>query len=484
VFVCFRPTNFTTVPGIRCVKVGAYLTQELGFTNVSRLAGGIIAYDRTLSEQAQEEKPLFKGTNFVFDGRLGRPITEDAMGVCGTCGNETSAVSNCRNDYCHKRMIQCETCKTSYHGTCSTACRHRVVLGRGRMVPPPSSPSIPNGDSSSVVPPKRQTRKFDSIQDYCVGQSSSVPSFYQEIEFNTRAYLPSGAHMVSGAEQGRLLTQLASMTREGRILELGTFTGYATACFVEGAANAGRAIGGTAGNAQGGPYVMTLERDARALNLASAHLGILAQYGLEDDTEPQRTEAMRALRENDNDNNNKGLPVIDQDMFSLSLFNDTVGCDIVRVTDALATVEEIAMGSSSSTGGPQVQQPAPFDLVFVDADKTRLLEYVEVCLRNDNVLKPGGYIVVDNVLWKGLVVEASAGDFSSLSPASSSSDLENEDPNSSSSSSGSEEEWRKNRRARRLANQMHAFNSAIVLDKRVEVLLLPMRDGLSVIRKR
>jgi hypothetical protein len=30
---------------------------------------------------------------------------------------------------------------------------------------------------------------------------------------------------------------------------------------------------------------------------------------------------------------------------------------------------------------------------------------------------------------------------------------------------------------------MHAFNSAVVLDKRVEVLLLPMRDGLSVISK-
>jgi predicted O-methyltransferase YrrM len=287
--------------------------------------------------------------------------------------------------------------------------------------------------------------------------------------------------MVSGAEQGRLLTQLASMTREGRILELGTFTGYATACFVEGAANAGRAIGATNGNAQGGPYVMTMERDTRALNLASAHLGILAQYGLGDDTEPQRTEAMRVLRETDNNNdNNKGIPAIDQDVYSLALLNGMVGCDIVRVTDALATVEEIAMGGTISRGGPQ-QQPAPFDLVFVDADKTRLLDYLEVCLRNDNVLKPGGCIVVDNVLWKGLVLEASAGDFSSLS---SSSDLENEDPNSSSRSSGSEEELRKNRRARRLATQMHAFNSAIVLDKRVEVLLLPMRDGLSVIRKR
>lgn len=46
--------------GIRCVKVNAYLTQEMGMTNVSRLAGGIISYDRTLNEQAPSEESMFK----------------------------------------------------------------------------------------------------------------------------------------------------------------------------------------------------------------------------------------------------------------------------------------------------------------------------------------------------------------------------------------------------------------------------------------
>jgi predicted sulfurtransferase len=122
--------------GIRCVKVGAYLTQEMGFTNVSRLAGGIIAYDRTLNEKAPNEEPLFKGTNFVFDGRLGRSITEDAMGECITCGSTTSLVSNCLNENCHKRMIQCENCRTSFHGTCSNACRHRLVNGAKIILTP------------------------------------------------------------------------------------------------------------------------------------------------------------------------------------------------------------------------------------------------------------------------------------------------------------------------------------------------------------
>lgn len=75
--------------------------------------------------------------------------------------------------------------------------------------------------------------------------------------------------------------------------------------------------------------------------------------------------------------------------------------------------------------------------------------------------------MVDNVLWKGLVLEASSGVFSSAADTP----------------SDGQSELRKNRRARKLANQMHNFNSAIVQDDRVEVMLLPIRDGLSVIRK-
>lgn len=131
----------------------------------------------------------------------------------------------------------------------------------------------------------------------------------------------------------------------------------------------------------------------------------------------------------------------------------------MRVTDALAILEEMSKGRGTL-------QPAPFDIVFIDADKTRLLEYVEACVSSDLVLKKGGMIIVDNVLWKGLVLEASAtGEFSS-------------------SDSESECEAKKSRRARKLATKMHLFNSGIVKDDRVEVVVLPMRDGLSVIRKR
>lgn len=271
--------------GIRCVKVGAYLTQEMGFTNVSRLAGGIIAYDRTLNEQDEEEEPMFKGTNFVFDGRLGRAITEDSLGTCITCGAETSLVSNCRNDNCHKRMIQCEECRTSFHGTCSDACRNRVV--NGAMMP----------RRLQSIESEGQTDAFTNLEDYSSGHSSPPPSLYPEMEFNTKRFLPSGSHMVSGAPQGRWLTQLASMSREGRVLELGTFTGYATACLLEGAANAGESMGVSGGNRDGGPFVMTMERDGRAIDVATAHLKVMCEYGVGEEA----AEAACALRANGNE---------------------------------------------------------------------------------------------------------------------------------------------------------------------------------------
>lgn len=429
--------------GIRCVKVGAYLTQEMGFTNVSRLAGGIIAYDRTLAEKAKAEEPMFKGTNYVFDGRVGRQITDDGLAECITCGERTSLITNCKNDNCHIRMVQCEKCRTSFLGTCSDACKQRVL---NSMMSPHRGLKI--GTSGE------KTKDFRTLHDYSAGHSTPPPSLFREIELNTQSHLSTGSHMVSGPTQGRLLTQLASMTRNGRVLELGTFTGYATACFLEGVAEAGEATGyeGT-GDRNRGPFVLSFERDPRAFDLATSHLKIMSEYGVGEEGAEEACKLRGA---------NGVVPEItDENVFFT--YNGIAGCEIARVTDALAAVEEMAAGRGSIP-------TAPFDLVFVDADKTRLLDYIEACVSSDRVLKKGGMIVVDNVLWKGLVLEASRGRFSQS--------------NDSSESDMDEAEMKKTRRARKLATIMHNFNSAIVKDKRVEVVVLPMRDGLSIIRKR
>ena len=203
---------------------------------------------------------------------------------------------------------------------------------------------------------------------------------------------------------------------------------------------------------------MTLERDWKAYEVAVAQLTVLAEHGFTGDA---AAEALCALR-----SNRTIVPSIDYESEpSVSLqFGDGVAtCELVKVTDALANVEAMAAGRGEL-------QPAPFDLVFLDADKTRLVEYVDALLSSDRVLKKGGLIVVDNVLWKGLVLEASRGDFSSLAESS--------DADSEAS------DLRRNRRARKLANKMHRFNTEVATDDRIEVLVLPVRDGLSVIRKK
>jgi predicted O-methyltransferase YrrM len=196
---------------------------------------------------------------------------------------------------------------------------------------------------------------------------------------------------------------------------------------------------------------MTLERDVKAFQIAVNHLRVLSSEGF---TEASAKELSR-LR----DPESARTPSSTEPLVTLNC-GDVAQCDLVLVSDALAAVEEMALGQGELA-------PGPFDLIFVDADKTRLLEYVDVFLRND-LLKRGGFIIVDNVLYKGLVLEASGGEFTSLQEGDDAPDSE----------------LRRNRRQRRLANKMHRFNEAIVQEHRAEVVVLPLRDGLSVIRKK
>lgn len=85
-----------------------------------------------------------------------------------------------------------------------------------------------------------------------------------------------------------------------------------------------------------------------------------------------------------------------------------------------------------------------FDLVFVDGDKRKYMEYYEMSLAH---LSPGGYIIADNTLWDGHVTETP-------------------NPND----------------AQTIGIQ--AFNEFVAKDNRVEKVILPLRDGLTIIRKK
>jgi caffeoyl-CoA O-methyltransferase len=84
----------------------------------------------------------------------------------------------------------------------------------------------------------------------------------------------------------------------------------------------------------------------------------------------------------------------------------------------------------------------PFDLVFIDADKENYVHYYEAVLPK---LAERGFIVADNVLWSGRVVEE-GGDESTQA--------------------------------------IKAFNEHVASDERVESLMLTVRDGMTLIRRR
>ena len=141
--------------------------------------------------------------------------------------------------------------------------------------------------------------------------------------------------------------------------------------------------------------------------------------------------------------------------------SSVVGCEIQKTSDALATIEQMALGVGENSDF------APFDIVFIDADKTRLLEYADACLTSDRILRKGGLMIVDNTLYKGVVLEHTGGIA-----------LVAEEANMDQS------QLKRSRRAYKLAGKMHAFNKGITNDIRCEVLILPIRDGLSLIRKK
>ena len=85
----------------------------------------------------------------------------------------------------------------------------------------------------------------------------------------------------------------------------------------------------------------------------------------------------------------------------------------------------------------------PFDLVFIDADKGGYLRYLDAVLP---LLRTSGLILVDNTLWSGAVVR----------PADHGTDTAH----------------------------VQAFNDAVAADDRLESVILPISDGVTLIRKR
>lgn len=206
----------------------------------------------------------------------------------------------------------------------------------------------------------------DQVNTYLEAHSDEEKSLLKRI--NRETYLrETMPHMMSGHYQGRVLSMISKMVNPKRILEIGTFTGYATLCLAEG-----------------------LQQN-----------GIL--YTIDINEEQQERVS---------------------GYFEESPFATQIDYRIGDAFEIIPTIE------------------GEFDLVFIDADKKRNLVYYNMLI--DRVPK-GGLILVDNVLWKGKVFE--------------------ENPDNQ-------------------TKKVLELNSALAVDDRVEKLILPIRDGLFVLRKK
>lgn len=174
-------------------------------------------------------------------------------------------------------------------------------------------------------------------------------------------------HMISGYQQGRLLTIISKMMRPETILEIGTFTGYATLCLAEGLSKEGK--------------IITLDL-------------------------------------------NKELEYLPRKYFEESQFSAQIDFKIQDAKDFLKQTDQI------------------FDLVFIDADKENYVEYF-------NLIKPklrsGSVVLFDNVLWYGKVLD--------------------ENPKQKST------------------QKIKELNDLAAADTDFENLILPLRDGVNLIRK-
>lgn len=105
----------------------------------------------------------------------------------------------------------------------------------------------------------------------------------------------------------------------------------------------------------------------------------------------------------------------------------------LQISPAIETLESKIEGGESNT----------YDFAFIDADKINYLNYYELCL---DLIRPGGVIAIDNVLWGGSVIDSARTD---------------ED-----------------------TKAIREINDFIVSDKRVNISMIPVGDGVTLAVKK
>lgn len=211
----------------------------------------------------------------------------------------------------------------------------------------------------------------DLLEEYLEQHSSQEPTELRRLRREAHVHLLQ-PRMLSGHLQGRLLKMLVQLVNPRNVLELGTYTAYASLCLAEGLQNHSA-------------RVHTIEHNDEMEDFIHRSL-------------------------------------------ALSPFGDRV---VVHIGDALEVMQELL-------------SQHPFDLVYIDADKRHYPSYYQLLIP---ALPSQALILADNTLWDGKVLQ---------SP-----------PPKDAQTQG-----------------ILDFNDLVAGDPRVEVVMLPLRDGLTLIRKR
>ena len=227
-----------------------------------------------------------------------------------------------------------------------------------------------------------------TLEEYISVHSTPENEVLKSIVRDTHIHILN-PHMLSGHVQGRVLSMISHMIRPNRILELGTFTGYSALCLAEGLSEDGELV--------------TIEHndeleDTIRRNLAKSPLS--------------------------------------------SKIRLIIG-DAKEILQRISLSGEAGLSAQRSVSAAVCQRSGLFDLVFIDADKREYCAYLDLVYP---LLPVGGFILADNTLWDGHIID----------PA-----------------------YDKDKQTLGL----RAFNDRLAADERFEKVILPLRDGLTIIRK-
>lgn len=225
---------------------------------------------------------------------------------------------------------------------------------------------------------------YKYIEDHATVPSEALDWVVKQTHIRT-----NHARMLSGAAQGQLLRMFVQMTGAKRVLELGTFTGFSAICL------------GSALPEDG--HLDTLELNDELEDLI---LEGFERAGLSDKMQIHVGDCKETLR---------------------------------RFRKQMGLNEE-----PDESTGKVADESLLYDVVYIDANKREYCEYYDLVF---DMVRPGGLILADNVIWDGKVCQ---------------------DPLPQDKQTLS----------------IVAFNDKVSADPRVESVIMPVRDGLNIIRKR